>query len=200
MIAQGIFLSLLGTPPMITDDPGTVEDKVFEIETGQEFMDSESGYFQWKFGFADRLEFDMAVPWHLGENRDVDQLELSSKWAFFAPEGEKLPGFSLAATWVPGVSSFGLCGITGYNIGPVELLGNVWWEQSNPTAGWGLAGVFSPTQLFSLGLEITGEDDLTAGGGVRLFPKDFLMLDAGYHITMSEESQSVGTVGLIVDF
>jgi len=192
---------ILGTRPLLTDDPWPVEDGLFEVEFGQGLSGQREGYIYWKYGFGNRFEIDLGFPWIIEEPREQGEFEVSTKWPFFtSPLGSPLPDLALVAGWVPARGDYCLCGILGKELGPTELLANLFYEHDNPRVLAGAACVYYPVERLGVAGEVFYEADPVLGGGARFLPWDFLLLDLEYHRAMDDgRTQTLG-LGFTVDF
>ncbi|HUT54330.1 MAG TPA: hypothetical protein VM658_13155 [bacterium] len=194
LILASLFFIVAGPAfayhPLSTDDPGTTDQRHFELEWGNDFiwpdgrMDEASGYLALKAGLAPGLEFDTALGFAYSMNSGHENVsgfgdaEVALKWRFLGdnegpynlgievvtllPSGETAKGLSEGDTIIPAALLFGSAGK-----GPFRALWNtgvIFVPDANDLLLYGLALEYKATDDFALVGEIFSETDIELAG------------------------------------
>jgi hypothetical protein len=210
-----ITLSAAGSPPLVTDDPGTPGDRHWEINVGLStehrpgVRASEMPLFDINYGIGDRLQLKYEVPYQTlheaGSSRvtGFGNSELGLKWRFF-DAGEKGPAASVYPQWgfnTPGSNSADH-GLVEHGsalklpfqfeqeVGPVTIVAEAGREFRTGGDTWfyGISAGHQFTDKLELAVELAGEADT----GLH---RSVLITNIGVVINLSERTSIMFSLG-----
>ena len=194
---------LYGARPFATDDAGTVEQSIHELEFGVDFWSEEAALeLSFKHGLTDRLDLGLGFSYIIApeENEGFENAEFGVKFALI-PD---VFSASLAGTF--GDAAYTINCIVTQGLGPLEFDGNIGFETSGIGGEKGvviyaLALIFDATP-FALGVESAGDKDglqiWLAGGRYTLH--DGLAVDAGIAGNFKGDANLSATIGIHYEF
>jgi hypothetical protein len=205
----------MGSPPLITDDPGTPGDKHWEINLGTSIekrpglQASELPLIDLNYGIGDRLQLKYEVPYLYAHEDGSPSLsgfgnsEVGVKWRFYDAGAEGLaaavypqwefnyPGSNLRNKGlVEHGSDFLLPLQFEKAVGPITLVGQVGHEFRANEDSWfyGLSAGHEFGEKLELGVELAGQAD--AG-----FHRSVLTTNLGAMVNLNEHSSLMFSVG-----
>jgi hypothetical protein len=194
---------LHGARPFATDDVGTVEPGLHELEFGVDFWSEEATLgMGFKHGLTDRMDLGVGIGHTLFPEEDAGfgNLELGMKFAVIPA----FVAFSVAGSF--GHEAYVLNGIITRNIGPVEINANFGYETAftsdgDGTVTYALAAILAAGS-YAFGVEGLGDKDglqyWLVGGRYSLY--DGLALDAGLAGGFEDDAAMILTVGVHYEF
>jgi hypothetical protein len=204
VFSQLLCLSgLYGARPFATDDAGTVELGVHELECGIDFWSEDAVFgLGFKHGLTERMDLGVGVSYVIApeESNGFEIAELGVKFALIPDV------FSASLTGSFGDAAYTLNGIITQGVGPLEVDGNFGYEATGisgeeGTIIYALAVIFN-AESFAFGVEGAGDEDglqsWLVGGRYSLL--DGLALDAGIAGGFEEDADMNATAGVHYEF
>lgn len=155
------FMSgLYAARPFATDDAGTVEQSMHELEFGCDFWSHEAALgLGFKHGLTDRMDLGIGTECIIMPEQDngFESAELSLKFAL-------IPNvFAASLTGSFGEAAYILNGVVTQGLGPLEIDGNFGYETTGIAGGdgiviYGLAVIINAGP-YAFGVEGTGDKD-----------------------------------------
>lgn len=199
-----LYLSgLYGARPFTTDDAGTVEMGIHELEFGCDFW-SEYGTFGlgFKHGLTERMDLGISFGYIVAPEENVGfvSAELGVKFAFIPDV------LSASFTGSFGDAAYTVNAIITQGLGPLEIDGNFGYEAigitgEDGTIIYALALIFN-TGPYAFGVEGAGDKDGLQSwliGGRYTFFNGFAA-DAGISGGFEEDADMIATLGLHYEF
>lgn len=190
---------LYAARPFSTDDAGTVERGVHELEFGCDFWSDEAALgVGFKHGLTDRMDLGVGFGHGIApeEIAGFENAELCLKFAFIPDL------FAASITGSFGHAAYVLNGIVTHNLGPIEIDGNFGYETGgiageDGTIIYALAFLFN-IGSYAIGIEGAGDKDRLqtwlVGGRYALF--DGLAVDAGISGGFEEDAALIAAAGI----
>ena len=194
---------LYGARPFATDDAGTVEEGVHELESGVDFWSEEAVLgLGFKHGLTDRMDLGVGFGYVIAPEEDegFEGAELGVKFALIPDI------FSASLTGTFGDEAYTITGIFTQGVGPLEIDGNIGYEATGLTGEDGtviyaLAVIFD-VQPFAFGAEGAGDEDglqyWLIGGRYALM--NGFTVDAGITGGFEEDVDMSATAGIHYEF
>jgi hypothetical protein len=194
---------LYGARPFATDDAGTVEQGLHELEFGMDFWSEEATLGTgFKHGLTDRVDLGIGFGYVIAPEEDegFENAELGVKFALIP----NVFSASLAGTF--GDAAYTINSIVTQALGPLEIDGNVGYETTGiadeaGTVVYGLA-VFLDVGSVALGAEGAGDKDglqyWLIGG--RYAVMEGFAIDAGIVGGFEEDADMNATAGIHYEF
>ena len=195
--------ALYGARPFATDDAGTVQSGMHELESGIAFL-SENAAFElgFKHGLTERMDIGLALGYVIKpeDSNGFQTAELGVKFAL-VPD---VLAASLAGSF--GDASYLLNGIVTKHFGVLEIDGNLGYEATGVpgeegSVVYGLSLIMT-IDRFAFGAEGQGDEDgvqsWLAGGRYAILEGFFA--DGGITGGFDEDSDITATVGLHYEF
>lgn len=194
---------LYGARPFATDDAGTVQSGVYELESGVVFLSGNAALdLCFKHGITERMDIGIGMGYVIEpeESNGFQPAELGVKFAL-VPE---LLAASLTGSF--GDASYVLNGIVTQHFGMLEIDGNLGYEATGipgeeGSVVYGLAFIMT-VEPFAFGAEGQGDEDgvqLWLGGG-RYGVLEGFFVDCGISGGFEEDSDITATIGLHYEF
>jgi hypothetical protein len=195
---------LYGARPFSTDDAGTVEQSIYELELGLDFWSGEARPgLGFKHGLTDRMDLGVGLGYTMApeEEAGFENAELGLKFVMIPHL------FAVSITGSFGLEAYMLNGIVTRTFGPLEVDGNFGYETAGTasdvggTITYALALIFDAGQ-YAIGIEGVGEKDglqtWLVGGRYNLF--DGFAADVGIYGGFGEDSEMAATIGIHYEF
>jgi hypothetical protein len=194
---------LYSARPFATDDAGTVEQGLHELEFGFDVWSEEAAFgLGLKHGLTSRMDLGVGLGYVIvpEESDGFENAELNVKFALI-PE---IFSASLAGTF--GDAAYTITGIVTQGLGPLEIDGNIGYETTGiadeaGTVVYGLA-VFLDVGSVALGAEGAGDKDglqyWLIGG--RYAVMEGFAIDAGIVGSFEEDADMNATAGVHYEF
>ena len=194
---------LYGARPFATDDAGTVEQGVHELEFGCDFWSEDAVIgLGFKHGLTERMDLGVGFAYIIepDEENGFEGAELGVKFAL-------IPNlFSASLTSTFGDAAYTLNGIVTRNLGPLEIDGNLGYEATGisgeeGTIIYALAVIFNAEQ-FAFGVEGAGDKDGLRSWlmGGRYAILEGFAVDAGISGEFEDDAVSTLVAGIHYEF
>ena len=192
-----------GARPFATDDAGTVQSGMYELESGVVFLsDNAALELSFKHGLTERMDIGFAVGYVIEpeESNGFQAAELGMKFAL-VPD---VFAASLAGSF--GDASYVLNGIVTQHFGMLEIDGNLGYEATGVPGEEGSvvygASVIMTVDPFAFGAEGQGDEDGVQSWliGGRYAVLEGFFVDGGISGGFDEDSDITATVGLHYEF
>ena len=185
--------------PFATDDYGTVEKGVVELELGTDyFLDrNASTYLAVKHGLTNRAELDLAFSY---DYPGISPLGISFKINVL--EYKKIH-YTMNFDIEPGSPAFDMNNIVTLSLKDLEVNANISTYNGFSTVETGISPIYTITDYVDIGCEGRYSFDNTyiVGAGLIVHPLENINLDVGISYTGDSAQTRISvTSGLVVDF
>lgn len=193
-----MYAVLIQARPFVTDDYGTVEKNVVELELGTYYHENRDAntYLAIKHGFTDRAEVDLSFSY---DYPGVSPLGLSFKVNVL---DYKKVHYSINFDTEASSREFNMNNIFALDLNSLVINTNVSTFDNFSVIEAGISPVKSVTDHLDIGCEIRYDFNkkFLAGLGMVIHPSDNISLDAGAsYIKNAVQSEKVLTIGIVVD-